>query len=158
MEKFAEALRTALDEVSPKIRLGLCACTDSWGKEGWNAVEVAKIMAGNTKPFFRTIGAPYWAVFTSRKLGEALEIERSQLGKMPQGEVFVEGDTFPRPRNACPAAFLECYDMIIRADGRADGILKYMLDYVSDADYETGYIDAMVKNAVLYKVIDELFG
>lgn len=157
MENFAEALRTALDEVAPEIRLGFCSCTGSWGQEGWDAVEVSKIMAGGTKPFLRTIGAPYWAALGNNKLGEILEIERGQLGKMPEGEVFVEGDTYPRPRTACPAAFLECYDMIIRADGRADGILKYMFDYVSDADYETGYVDAMVKNFDLYKQIEELF-
>lgn len=157
MENFAKALRAALNEVSSKIRLGFCACTGSWGQEGWNAVEVAEIMAGDTKPFLRTIGAPYWVSFANNKLGRVLEMERSQLGKMPDGEVFTEGDTYPRPRSACPAAFLECYDMIMRADGRADGILKYMLDYVSDADYETGYIDAMVRNADLYKEIDELF-
>lgn len=157
MERFAEALRKALDSVNPKISLGFCACTGSWGQEGWNAVELSRIMAGSTKPFLRTIGAPYWAAVGANGLGEVIEIERSQLGKMPDGEVFVEGDTYPRPRSVCPAAFLECYDMIIRADGRADGILKYMLDYVSDADYETGYVDAMVNNKKVYGQIEELF-
>lgn len=158
MEDFAKALRDALNEVNPKIRLSFCACTGSWGQEGWNAAEMARIMAGDTKPFLRTIGAPYWAALGNNKLGDIIEMERSQLGKLPEGEVFVEGDTYPRPRTACPAAFLECYDMIIRADGRADGILKYMLDYVSDADYETGYVDAMVRNTSTYNMIEELFG
>lgn len=157
MKEFAAVLRNALDEVAPEIRLGFCACTGSYGFEGWNAFEISRIMAGDTKPFLRTIASPYWSALGNNKLGEVLEMERGQLGKMPDGEVFVEGDTYPRPRSACPSAFLECFDMIIRADGRADGILKYMLDYVSDADYETGYIDSMVKNAGLYKEIAELF-
>ena len=157
IHQFCAALRQALDEVNPQIRLGFCACTGSYGLEGWDAFEVSRIMAGNTKPFLRTIASPYWASLGNNKLGEIIEVERSQLGKMPDGEVFVEGDTYPRPRSACPAAFLECYDMIIRADGRADGILKYMLDYVSDADYETGYVDAMINNEKLYKAVSELF-
>lgn len=157
MEGFAAALRAALDEVDPGIRLGFCACTGSYGQEGWDAYRVSRIMAGGTKPFLRTIGAPYWCSGGGNRLGEIMELQRSQLGKMTDGEVFAEGDTYPRPRTACPAAWLECYDMIIRADGRADGILKYMLDYVSDADYETGYVDAMVKNAQLYAQIKALF-
>lgn len=157
MKEFAAVLRAALDEVAPEIRLSFCACTGSYGFEGWDAFEVSRIMAGGTKPFLRTIASPYWSALGNNRLGEVLEMERSQLGKMPDGEVFVEGDTYPRPRSACPSAFLECFDMIIRADGRADGILKYMLDYVSDADYETGYIDSMVKNTELYKEIAELF-
>lgn len=157
MEGFARALRTAVDEVDPTIRLSFCACTGSYGNEGWDAYEVSRIMAGGTKPFLRTIAAPYWTMGCGNTLGEILETQRSQLGKMPDGEVFVEGDTYPRPRTNCPAAYLECYDMILRADGRADGILKYMLDYVADADYETGYIDAMVANESTYRAISELF-
>lgn len=157
MEGFARALRRTIDAVEPSIRLSFCACTGSYGNEGWDAYEVSRIMAGNTKPFLRTIAAPYWARDCSNTLGEIIETQRSQLGKMPDGEVFVEGDTYPRPRPNCPAALLECYDMIIRADGRADGILRYVLDYVSDADYETGYIDAMVENESVYRAISEMF-
>lgn len=157
MEGFSKALRVALDEIDPKIRLGFCACTGSYAQEGWDAFSASRLMAGGTRPFLRTIAAPYWVIASGNKLAEIIEFERSQLGKMPDGEVFVEGDTYPRPRSACPASLLECYDMIIRADGRADGILKYMLDYVADADYETGYIDAMVKNKKLYQEIETLF-
>lgn len=159
MEEFAYTLRNSLNEVNPDIRLGFCAAPCSWDSEGWDAAEVAKIMAGDTKPFLRTLGAPYWATWRlyGKTLGEMIETSRSQLGRLPEGEVFCEGDTYPRPRTACPAAYLECFDMIMRADGRADGILKYMLDYVSDADYETGYIDAMIRNKELYKKIDDLF-
>lgn len=159
MESFAAALRKALDKVNPKIRLGFCCAPSSWDAEGWNAANVARIMAGGTKPFLRTSAAPYWVVnWMPGKLGRIAEIERSQFGRLPGGEIFSEGDTYPRPRTECPSAYLECFDMIMRADGRSDGILKYMLDYVSDADYETGYADAMVKNAGLYREIDRLFG
>ena len=33
----------------------------SWDIDGTNAYELAKILAGNTKPLVRLIGAPYWA-------------------------------------------------------------------------------------------------
>ena len=47
--------------------------------------------------------------------------------------------------------------MILQADGTPNGILKYALDYTSDVDYETGYLDAMAQNASLYRAIREHF-
>lgn len=49
------------------------------------------------------------------------------------------------------------YDMIIRADGATCGTLKYMLDYNSSADYETGYIDRHLKNSEVYAEIENRF-
>lgn len=150
MIDFAKALRDAVDSVSPEIRLGICSCYN------WGCVkEVTEVMAGKTKPFLRTIGAPYW----SYPLGITVEMTRTEKNWCRNSgyEVFAEGDVYPRPRFAASASKLECYDMILRASGEMDGILKYMLDYVSDADYETGYIDNMVKNMPLYDEIDKHF-
>lgn len=162
MKEFAAALRKALDEVNPNARLGFCCCIDAGDYPTWSATEMAKIMAGKTKPFMRTIGAPYWYPGSFRRpgtLSEVIEIERMQLERLRDEDIdiFTEGDSYPRPRNVCAAAYLECFDMILRADGKTDGILKYMLDYVADADYETGYIDAHVDNSEIYKAIDEAF-
>lgn len=161
MESFARKLRNAVDEINPDVRLGFCASPCAWDQEGWYAPDMARIMAGKTKPFLRTIGAPYWIVrMGGMTLAKVAEIERTQLTFLERYkdiEVFTEGDTYPRPRHECPSSYLECFDTIMRADGRSDGILKYMFDYVSDADYETGYVDSMVKNENLYKEIEELF-
>jgi hypothetical protein len=160
LEDFARALRCALDEIDPACRLGFCACIDTWDTSSTDAFRLSRIMAGRTKPFLRTIGAPYWA----RKLGDTVSFVRCELtwaqeearGKAPI-EIFTEGDTYPRPRFATPASHLECFDQILRADGRASGILKYMLDYVSDATYETGYIDAMLRAKPLYDILERDF-
>jgi len=153
---FAKALRKAIDEVNPDVRLGGCMSPGIWDSEGTDVYELSKIFAGNTKPFFRTIGAPYWKTY---KLGEIVEFERNQFHwcKDFDAEFFSEGDTYPRPRFETPASYLECFDMILRADGGSDGILKYSLDYVSDADYETGYIDSAVDNQEIYTQIDKYF-
>ncbi len=158
MYDFARALRSAVDQVNPDIRLSFCS-PPSWDSEGWDPMKMSKIMAGKNKPFIRTIDAPYWAACGFKKLSAIAEYARCQLDmyKGRGAEVFTEGDTYPRPRYECPASFLECFDMIMRADGNADGILKYMLDYISDADYETGYIDEMLKNAENYKWIEKNF-
>jgi len=150
MINFAKALRRTLDSVSPTIRLGVCACYN-WGY----IHDVTDVMAGDTKPFVRLIGAPYW----EEPLGVLAEYQRTEANwcKNRGYEIFAEGDVYPRPRFGCSASRLECYDMILRASGETDGILKYMLDYVSYPTYETGYIDNMVKNMPLYEEIDKHF-
>ena len=160
LRRLALTMRKALDAVNPHVRLGLCCHPGAFGNDGVTAIELATIMAGNTRPFLRTTGAPYWSVmWSNRPLGEIIEYERTQCFWCADThiEVVSEGDTFPRPRYVCPASFLECFDMILQADGTPDGILKYALDYTSDVDYETGYLDAMVQNAPLYRAIREHF-
>ncbi|MBR4888578.1 MAG: hypothetical protein IKU17_05490 [Clostridia bacterium] len=156
LRQFARRLREAVDTVNPEVRLSYCTCPDAWDTEGHNAIELAEIFAGGTKPFMRTAGAPYW----NNLLGTVVECERIQYHwcKDKEIELFTEGDTYPRPRFVCSAASLESFDTILRADGSTDGMLKYMFDYVSDAKYETGYVDAMIENEGLYAEIDRIFG
>lgn len=159
--RFAAAIRAAVDEVNPDIRIGACACMTSWDIDGTDAYELAKLLAGNTKPFVRLIGAPYWAV--RRNWGncvqDVVELERMESVWTRKGEIeiWAEGDAWPRPRYNCPSSYLESFDMAIRAAGCTDGILKYGLDYHTNADYETGYAKAHERNSENYKGIQELF-
>lgn len=161
LRNFAAAMRTAVDQVDPQIRVGACACITSWDIDGTDPYEIAKLLAGNTKPLTRLIGAPYWAVKQSwgNSLQDVVELERMESAwtKRPDLEIMAEGDVFPRPRIHCPASFLEGFDTAIRAAGCTDGILKYALDYTSKADYETGYTRFHQRNIPLYKAIDEAF-
>lgn len=161
-EKFAKKCRDALDSVNPKIRMGFCACITSWDIDGTTPDRLAKILAGNTRPFYRLIGAPYWAsmgAWGHTRLSYVIEQERLEANRREEGdiEIFSEGDTYPRPRYRVPAAYLEGFDTVLRADGCTDGILKYSFDYTADYDYETGYNDAHIRNMPVYVVIDEMF-
>lgn len=159
---FAAEIRKAVDEVNPNIRIGACSCMTSWDIDGTNAAELAKILAGNTQPFVRLIGAPYWAVSQSwgNSLQDVVELERmeSSWTRKDNIEIFAEGDAYPRPRTRCPASYLEGFDTAIRASGCTDGILKYGIDYISNADYETGYARFHERNRGIYGRIDEMFG
>lgn len=165
MRNFAVRLREALDEVNPNVRLSFCCSPVSWDQEGYDAIELAELMAGKTKPFVRITGAPYWVnewfdpMFGRKSLGEVIEQERMQIDwcRNHNIEIMTEGDTYPRPRFTTPAAHLECFDMVLCASAENVGMLKYMLDYVGDADYETGYIDAMIQNRDNYQWIEEHF-
>ncbi len=155
MVNFSLKMRAALDELSPKTRMGFCICL-GWDVTGCDVEEIARALAGDTKPFLRLSGAPYWP----RQLGEIVELERTQISMLKgKGiEIISEGDTYPRPRFVTSASRLEIFDMALRADGNCDGILKYMSDYVSSAAYETGYVDAHKSHEALYREIEQCFG
>lgn len=158
---FAAQMRRAVDSVDPKIRLGACTCMTAWDIDGTDAAELAAILAGGTRPYARLIGAPYWAVERSwgNGLADVIELERMESAWTRKGniELMAEGDVWPRPRSRCPANYLEGFDTAIRASGCTDGILKYGIDYVSNADYETGYATLHQRNKALYAGIDRLF-
>ena len=160
--EFAALARAAVDSVDPNIRLGICACSSTWDFDGVSAAELSHILAGKTKPFLRLIGAPYWfAKFISNcgnRVAEVIELERMESSWCDKEiEIFSEGDSYPRPRFVCPASYLEGFDTALRASGATDGIHKYLLDYNSDAEYETGYVKKHLQNQEIYKQIDRCF-
>jgi len=161
MLKFAEDMRNCLDEINPKIRFGACSCISVWDFDGADSIEISKTLAGKTKPFIRLIGAPYWAVNKGwgNRLQDVIELERMELAWCADEdiEIFGEGDAFPRPRFNCPASYLEGFDTALRADGGFDGILKYAIDYTSNANYENGYVKRHIENKEIYKEIDAVF-
>lgn len=160
--EFAKNARKAVDSVDPAIRLGACACMTSWDMDGITATELATVLAGATQPFVRLIGAPYWAVNRSwgNDVQDVVELERMESAwtRFEGIEIFSEGDAYPRPRISCPAAYLESFDMALRASGATDGILKYGVDYASQPGYEDGYAIAHRRNKHLYPLIDAHFG
>lgn len=162
LRNFAAQMRAAIDEINPEVRFGFCAVTSSWDCDGTDAIELSKIMAGGTKPFLRLIAAPYWANNggADKHVQYVAELERMQAKWCENEgiEIFSEGDTYPRPRYVTPAAMLENFDTILRADGNFDGILKYGIDYISSPCYETGYADHAVRNRELYEKIQKFFG
>ena len=166
LENFARRMREAVDIINPNVRMGYCTCMNSWDVDGTDAKRMSYILAGNTKPFCRLTGAPYWVNPHwvkprpwSQYLQDVVEFVRLESSWTSDGEIelFSEGDTFPRPRYHCPAAFLEGYDMALRAAGCLDGILKYGIDYVSNPNYENGYRKFHKKNLPTYEWIHKHF-
>ena len=162
LEAFAAAMRAHVDRVDPNVRLGFCACITSWDLDGTTPDRLSKLMAGGTRPFYRLIGAPYWAAMKvwGNRLCDVIEIERSECSRRKDAsiEIYSEGDTYPRPRYKTPAAYLEAFDVALRAAGCTDGILKYVLDYSAGAEYELGYLEAAKRNADAYAAADRFFG
>lgn len=153
---FAREMRAAVDEVDPSVRLGTCMCYDTWDMDGTDGIALAYAFAGRTKPFLRTIGAPYHDI----RVGAAVEATRAQAAWCRDAgiEIYAEGDVYPRPRYNVPACSLELFDLALLASGAVDGDQKYMFDYTRHPSYEPGYVARHVKNAPLRAGIDALFG
>ena len=152
---FAKHLRTAVDEVDKNIRLGSCLTLENWDADGVHLPDLARAFAGDTKPFLRTSGAPYW----SNDILNALELTRMQFFWMKDTgiEVFAEGDTYPRPRYVVPSRTLELFHYALVADEYANGVLGYVFDYNQKFGYESGYIEKHIKTNPLRAEIAEIF-
>lgn len=157
--KFARRVRAAIDSVDPAMRAGFCAGFTSWDIEGVDAIELTKILAGNTTPFLRFTGAPYWATrginrFQGQPLCAVIEDARVQEKWCRESgvEVFCESDTYPRPRAWTSSSMMECFALPLWASGGM-GELGYFFDYVSTPDYETGYYKHRIANKPLYDFV-----
>lgn len=161
LREFAAALRQAMDAYDPKIAIGLCGQHTLWDFDGVDGVTIAKILAGGNRPVLRLISAPYWVTRQIRgfRMQDMFEYNRAQMSWCDPGEVdvFGEGDPYPRPRTACPAAYLELFDLLLHANGGFAGDFKYMMDYFSPVDYEKGYVDRHLRNVPTAKAIDWIF-
>ncbi|MBC8559806.1 hypothetical protein [Fumia xinanensis] len=157
LNSLADKIGNAIHSVNPEIRVGLSSNWSSFNIEGITLDKLAKTIAGGNKALIRLTGAPYWACIPN--FATSIETARleSQWCRHKDIELLTEGDTFPRPRHNVPAALLEGFDTVLRADGKTDGILKYMVDYNSSATYETGYIERHVRNKPLYDEIERRF-
>ncbi len=162
LRDFAGLMRNTLDRIDKTIRLGFCSGYTSWDFEGVDAIELTYIMAGETKPFVRTTGAPYWYAenrFGFQQLQSIAEMTRQQAHWCKDHkdiEIFTENDSYPRVRHNVPAAYVELFDqMMIATDNLPT--LKYIMDYNNNPDYETGYLKAHLKNLQLNQELTEMF-
>jgi len=163
LRRFAQRIRAAVDDIDPTLRVGFCAGYTSWDIEGVDAIELTRILAGNTTPFLRFTGAPYWAAaaidrFQGQPLAAIIEETRAQekYCRASGIEVFFECDSYPRPRYVVPSSLLECFALPLYASGGM-GELCYLFDYYASPSYETGYCKHRLYHKPLYEFIEKHF-
>lgn len=161
LEKYAKSIREAVDSVDKEIDVMLCCGPSLFGADGTDPIALAKLLSSKEKPSLRLSGAPYWqnAFHLVSNMMSAVDFTRHQAlyCKNKNIETIAEGDPYPRPRNTVPASHLEAFHTILLADGNVDKIQKYVIDYYSSPYYETGYINADIKNHSLYEDIERIF-
>lgn len=154
-------LRAAVDRVNPSVRIAVCSAPSSWETDGTDPETVSRAFAGNTKPFLRTSGAPYWADHRSFgcRMEDIIEFERFQTAAFanPDMEVMWEGDAYPRPRWNCAASYMECFDLARAIADPAVHNLKYLFEYSTEPENEQGYFKRHMRNLPLYRAIAEHF-
>ncbi len=152
----AAYLREKVNEVDPKIRLSSSVCQEMWDVNGFDVIELAKTFAGDTEPFIRIAGAPYW----NNNIIPTVELCRTELKWLQNSgvETMLEGDTYPRPRYNVPSKPLELFDLLHLANGSDAGLLNYVFDYNQKPEYETGYVERFLRNQPLRQEVIELFG
>ena len=160
LKLLATKLREAVDTVDEEISLALCTAHCPWDMDGADPRELTRILAGRNAPVLRLHGAPYWALHSEKPLSSVFEIARmfSSFCREEHFELLAEGDCYPRPRSSTPASYLELFDGVIRGDGGHHGILKYMFDYVSDPQYETGYVESHLRDLPDLRALGDAFG
>lgn len=158
---FARRMRAAVDRVNPSVRIAVCSAPSSWETDGTDPETVSRAFAGNTKPFLRTSGAPYWADHRSFgcRMEDIIEFERFQTAAFakPDMEVMWEGDAYPRPRWNCAASYMECFDLARAIADPAVHNLKYLFEYSTEPENEQGYFKRHMRNLPLYRAISEHF-
>jgi len=163
LERFAKKVRAAVDEVNPEVEIVFDCGPCLWGGDGTNPIPIAEILAGTHRKEMRLIGAPYWQRIFRHILTNMISVvdytrhQAYECKKYGDITVIAEGDVFPRPRYACPAAYLEIFHTILLADGNFDKISKYALDYSSSVNYEKGYALEQERNSKLYTEIERIF-
>lgn len=103
MVTFLKALRDEVNKVNPAFRIGVSASRLNYDIDGATIQELAKAATGETKPFVRLTGAPYWAR-ENNTLNAVIESNRMQFGWFEGSniEIISEGDPYPRPRSRIP--------------------------------------------------------
>ena len=162
MRNFCQRLRSAVNDIDPTVRMGFCAGYTSWELDGIDAIEISEALAGDTKPFLRFSGAPYWVAyrrFGRQPLSSIIEFKREQhlACKDKDIEVFTEIDCYPRDRFRTPAAYSECLHLGTLASDSVD-TMKYVYEYGCQPDYDGGYVRAHLRNAELYRAVEQAFG
>ena len=158
--QMAREIRDEVDKESPDVTVCICNTIALWNTDGLDVPALTRMLAGKNKPVTRLTGAPYWAArATAYNLPATVEIARL-FASFIENEGFdtmSEGDTYPRPRQACPASYLEIFDAALRADGAYSGILKYMFDYTAGPDMETGYLKMHNDDREFFEFIEKIF-
>jgi hypothetical protein len=138
------------------VRFGLAGALENWDADGLELPELIRAFAGDTKPFFRTHGAPYWSPDIMRII-ESTRMQNKWLVDAGIDDNMGEGDTYPRPRYNVPFKTLELFNYALAADEYSNGMLAYVIDYGRPPEYETGYPEKFYKSLPNMRAVSEIF-
>jgi len=141
--ELARAVRAAVDEVDPSVRIMLCESGSCSDKDGDAVEAIARAFAGpNTRPGIRPSGAIYGAQTTPADIPGAVSHTMYTLERLPRDmETFYEADPYPHNRFYTSASQMLSL-MAGSLFAGSQNILFYCLQYLDDPLEDPGYVDA----------------
>jgi len=158
MMDLAREIERAVHAVNPAARVGLCSTMGHFsGCDGIDTIGFLKALAGGTRMWLRTIGAPYWSREPSH-VAWATEYTRLQR-EWVRGhdiELLAECDTWPHTRYHCSAAMFHAYQQFLIASG-FPGVLSYPFVYDKRPSHEPAYVEKAERSREHYAALRAFF-
>lgn len=155
--ELASAIEQAVHKVSPNTRLGLATAMIHYSSEGYDIRQLAKTLAGNTRPYLRVFGAPYHVKNNPMHLGFTVDTAKHLQDHLTgcDIEIIGEGDTYPHTRFFTNRTALQTHLLASRCSG-VRNMLHYPFCFATSPDFETVYVDTAEKLRPAMTMLDTL--
>ena len=155
--ELAYAMEQAVHSVNPDTRLGLATAMIHYSSEGYDVRQLAKVLAGPTRPYLRVFGAPYHVKNNPMLLGYTVDTAK-HLADYLSGcdiEIIGEGDTYPHTRFFTNRTTLQTHLLASRCSGMRN-MLHYPFCFAASPDFETIYVETAQKLRPTMTLLDTL--
>lgn len=155
--ELAAAMEQAVHKLNPNTRLGLATAMIHYSSEGYDIRQLAKTLAGPTRPYLRVFGAPYHVKNNPMQLGYTVDTAK-HLADHLSGcdiEIIGEGDTYPHTRFFTNKTALQTHLLSSRCSG-VRNMLHYPFCFATSPDFETIYVDTAESLRPAMTLLDRL--
>ena len=146
--ELASSMRKAVDEIAPETRMALCqpyVCD----LDGNLTEDVAKALAGGTKPLVRLFGSDYSSDQADHFASLTFHMLHSKQTLGDEFELIHESDPFPHSRFFFSAAKLRALISLSLFYG-FDGSLSYVTQYTDGPLEDEGYFRMIARNRAFF--------
>ncbi len=155
--ELAQRIEQRVHAENPDTRLGFATVMSQYCDEGFDIEELITALSGKTKPFARTIGAPYWSndAHHAAWITEYTRLQRHWLRRLDI-DLMAEGDTYPHSSWLSHASGLIAFSQGLIASG-FPGMLLYGQSYTLPVGHDTAYVDRFARDLPHFRLLRKLF-
>lgn len=155
--ELAQAIEQAVHKVNPNTRLGLATAMIHYSSEGYDIRQMAKVLAGPTRPYLRVFGAPYHVKNNPMQLGFTVDTAKHLADHLSGHDIEIigEGDTYPHTRFFTNRTALQTHLLASRCSG-VRNMLHYPFCFAASPDFETIYVETAQKLRPAMAMLDQL--
>ncbi|MGZ9586600.1 hypothetical protein [Paenibacillus marinisediminis] len=146
--ELASSMRRSVDEIAPETRMALCQ-SYVCDLDGDFTEDVAKALAGGTKPLVRLFGSDYSSDRADQFASLTFHMLYSKQTLGDEFELIHESDPFPHSRFFFSAAKLRALMSLALFYG-FDGSLSYVTQYTDGPLEDEGYFRMIARNKAFF--------